>query len=97
MNHITHIRFVNSHSESIRRNDNRGSVIDKIILILLPGFIGKPGMISGDRNPSFKKQFKQIVHIFSCSAIDDSTFCWMFLYVLHDEFVFSADVFNTVI
>ena len=97
MNHITHVRLINSHSKSIGRHDHRRSVVDKIILIFLSGFIIKACMISGDRNAFFEKFLKQIVYIFPCCTVDNSAFCRMSVYVFHHKLIFPADIFHTVI
>ena len=75
MDHISHIGFINPHSKCICCNNNGGSVVNEIILILFSGFIIQSCMISGNSNSFLEKQFKKIVHIFSCRAVNNPALC----------------------
>ena len=97
MNHISHIGFINPHSKCIRCNNNGSSVVNKIILVLFSDFIIQSCMISGNSNSFFEKQFKKIVYIFSCRAINNPALCWMSVYVIHHKIVFPPDIFHAVI
>ena len=47
MNHIRNIRFIDSHTERVRRNDDGTSIIDKRVLIGMALLLVQSGMIAG--------------------------------------------------
>ena len=84
MDHITHIRLVDTHSERNRRHDHIHLFVQKLILICGPGHRIHPGMVGRNLDVVRSQQFRQLLHLFAAQAVDDTRLTFVVLDITYD-------------
>ena len=72
MNHITHIRFVNTHAESNSSHNHIDFFHKEIVLVLCSCGRIHSGMIGTGINPVRLKYFSKFLYFLPAQAIDDA-------------------------
>ena len=83
----THVRLVDSHSESDRRHNHVHILHKEPVLILGPGLRVKAGMVRKRADSVYFQQSGNLLNLFAAQAIDDPGFTGMLLYVAYDVLV----------
>ena len=74
MNHPTHIRLIDAHTESNSGTYYLHPIINKVFLCLVSGGWGKSGMISRSFHPMADEHFGYLLRLVPTHAIHDATF-----------------------
>ena len=88
MNHIPHIRFVDTHAEGVGGHHHRGVVIEEFFLTPPPLVVTETGVIAGDRNTFFEQHLVEIVHFFAGGGIDNPRLIAVGPHIGKDKFFF---------
>ncbi len=72
MDHVAHVRFVDSHSECVRRHHDLLPIVDKVLLVFLPLQIGKSRMIPRNGITLLLQLFADFLYIFPRQAVDNA-------------------------